>query len=246
MIKILKTCKHQGTRFLIYGLVITLAVLIKFHYSGASVQQLRWILSPTVKLVEWLTGVSFVFEEFSGYVNWQHGMVVAKSCAGVNFLIISFCMITMAQITHIKKQWHRLFFVLSSVVIAYFFTIIVNTIRIGLAIFLHHINLSIGWFTAARVHRLSGIFVYFVPLCLLHYFIIRIFKKEKPGWKIYLPLLCYLTVIILIPLALIIKNGVRAGFMEHLLTTLLVSSAIFWGIKKIYRKRSGLNQGQNY
>jgi hypothetical protein len=41
---------------------LALAFLLKSYYSGASPEELRWILLPTTVLVERLTGCSFEFE----------------------------------------------------------------------------------------------------------------------------------------------------------------------------------------
>src|SRR2546430_4235675 len=60
---------------------------LKWFYSTATVDQLRWILWPTTKPVELVTGAQFEFESRAGYMNSGHTFLIAASCAGVNFLI---------------------------------------------------------------------------------------------------------------------------------------------------------------
>src|ERR1044072_7927820 len=44
---------------------------LKRFYSTATVDQLRWILWPTAKLVELITGAQFEFEARAGYMNGE-------------------------------------------------------------------------------------------------------------------------------------------------------------------------------
>ena len=59
-------------------LLATLPVvyLLKRHYQGASTGELAWILSPTVRLVEAVTGVGFQYEP-SGYISTEALFVIA-------------------------------------------------------------------------------------------------------------------------------------------------------------------------
>jgi hypothetical protein len=52
--------------------VVLCAGLVKFYYSTASVNELRWILAPTKVLVEFITGKSFAFEAYTGYMSSDH------------------------------------------------------------------------------------------------------------------------------------------------------------------------------
>jgi exosortase K len=232
-----KKVKLQPSTLAIYGLVLAAALLMKYHYSVAEVGQLSWILKPTAVTVQWLTGISFDFEALSGYVNWQHGMVIAKPCAGINFFIISFCMVALSQVRRIKTWQHRIYFLFGCSLGIFIYTVLVNAIRIVVALQLHHMNLSFGWLNPSRIHRLAGILIYFISLCLLHFALLRLSKRKVYGWHMYLPLVCYLAIAVIIPLGLMIISGIRSGFFEHILTTLLVSTTIFWGYLTISRNK---------
>src|SRR5437764_4299646 len=66
---------------------------MKWFYSTATVDQLRWILRPTTKLVDLVSGAEFEFESRAGYMNSEHSFLIAPSCAGVNFLLTACVML---------------------------------------------------------------------------------------------------------------------------------------------------------
>src|SRR5688572_13877482 len=77
------------------GAILFFAFALKSFYSTASVNDLRWILAPTTFLVELITGKQFVFESRAGYMSADHTFLIAASCSGVNFLIISFLVLAL-------------------------------------------------------------------------------------------------------------------------------------------------------
>ena len=74
--------------------VLLCALTLKLYYSAASANQLRWILAPTTLFVELVSGVSFEFESHAGYISEDRSFLIAPSCAGVNFLITAFLMLS--------------------------------------------------------------------------------------------------------------------------------------------------------
>ena len=75
--------------------VLLCALGLKHFYSTASADELRWILAPTTVLVELLTGGSFAFESHAGYMSSDQRFLIAASCAGVNFLLTSFVLLSL-------------------------------------------------------------------------------------------------------------------------------------------------------
>src|SRR5688500_20194448 len=74
------------------------ALALKVHYSTASPDDLRWILGPTTVLVELLTGKSFEFESYTGYMSSDRRFVIAAPCAGVNFLLTASLMLGLRRL----------------------------------------------------------------------------------------------------------------------------------------------------
>jgi len=220
-------------------LVLTLLVAIglKYHYSKAGSEDLLWILRPTAKLVEQISGIRFEEEANTGFISRTHRIIIAPACAGVNFLIIAFCMAAFSGFHQIEYQRSKCLWLIASISSAYLLTIFVNALRIILSIHFYGADLYFGWITPQRVHRLEGVIIYFFFLCLFYRIIknsIYHFTQEAAGrqkgniggkrahpnylrWALagLVPLFWYGLITLVIPLinGAIGKNGVR--FAEH-------------------------------
>ena len=125
-------------------------------------------MMPTAELVEVCTGVPFVKEAGVGYVNIEHRVVIAKSCAGVNFLIMAFCMVAFTLIGRAGAGGRPFLMAAAALAAAYAATVIVNGARIMIALRHAGDGSGGGWLTPEQVDRLEGIVVYFVALTGLH------------------------------------------------------------------------------
>jgi exosortase K len=155
------------------GVMALLTFGLKKFYQTASVHDLQWILAPTKAVVQGFTGLQFSYDASLGYINQVHQFVIAKSCAGVNFLIIVFCTSVFGFSLKIKTshwQWLSLPLFLC---IAYLFTILVNAFRIISALLLKGVALpqTLG-FGANQLHAFEGIVVYLAFL-LLYYLLLN-------------------------------------------------------------------------
>lgn len=149
-------------------LILLCAFALKLFYSTASANQLRWILAPTTKLVELVTGTDFTFESNAGYMSSDHTFLIASSCAGVNFLMTSFLMLSLRRLW--RDRWQQLSwqFIPITALLAYLATLIANTFRITVALQLRSTTASFKtWLAPDQLHRFEGIFIYFGFLLLL-------------------------------------------------------------------------------
>lgn len=163
--------------FCLYSIVLLLVVGLKYHYRLADSDDLDWILGPTAGLVEYVNRIPFEQETGTGYINRSHGIIIAPACAGVNFLIIAFCMAAFSglhrQMTFCWKSiWLGLSFVL-----AYVLTITVNALRIVVSMYTLSTHVQYQWVRPDRLHRIEGIFIYFVFLCLFHFSLEKLFHS---------------------------------------------------------------------
>ena len=190
------------------ALVVLCALALKFHYSIATVDQLCWILTPTTFLVELLSGRSFEFESYAGYMSSDHSFVIAAPCAGVNFLITAFLMLGLRRLWNERFQAVSWSFLPIAAVTAYVATLVTNTARICLALN----DVRISWLTANQQHRLEGIVVYFGFLLLL-FLVTERFRSAVTPSRLLLPLCIYYATTLGIPLV----NGSykHAGVGEH-------------------------------
>ena len=207
-------------------LVLLCALALKFYYSTATAGDLRWILAPTTTLVELLSGRRFAFESYAGYMTSDRTFVIAVPCAGVNFLITAFLMLTL------RRFWRERFRAISwrflpvAAGMAYVSTLIANTVRICLALELRAQSIEISGLTGAQLHRLEGVVVYFGFLLLL-FLLTERFETAKPLPLLRVlpfPLAIYYAITLGIPLA---NGSYRHGaFWEHFAFVLVLPLAV--------------------
>ena len=147
--------------------VLLVGAALKLYYSTATVNQLRWILAPTTLLVELISRTRFEFESHAGYINSDHTFLIAASCAGVNFLITAFLMLSLGGLWRNRSRKIPWGFIPATVLFAYLATIVANTVRISTALRLRDFPLGRGQLSFDEMHRFEGIFIYFGFLLLL-------------------------------------------------------------------------------
>jgi exosortase K len=199
----------MNRRRMIWGaqlaIVALCALALKQYYSTATANELRWILAPTTFIVELLSGRSFTFESYTGYMSNDHTFVIAVPCAGVNFLITAFVMLAL------RRLWEGRFESVSwrvlpvSMVAAYVATVIANAVRICVALEIQRRAFEVDGLTGNQLHRFEGIMIYFGFLMLLF------FVMERR--LLMFPVVIYYAMTLGVP----IVNGSfhRTGFWEH-------------------------------
>lgn len=244
-------------------LVLTSGIALKHHYSEAGTEGLAWILRPTAALVEQMSGIPFEEETRVGWVNYSRRIIIAPACAGVNFLIIAYCMTAFFGICRIENRNLKWMWLAGAIGCAYGLTVLVNAVRITVAIYSYEADLSSGWLTPDRVHRLEGVVIYFFFLCLFYSIMSAAFallrKQNAFGKGIHeqppgshgalaglVPLFWYGLITIAVPVinGTIAKNGSR--FAEHcamvitgslgVLTVLVVVPLGCKGLKQLNHK----------
>ena len=203
-------------------LVAAIAVTLKLYYSSASADQLRWILAPTTALVELVTGTRFEFESRAGYLSADHSFLIAPSCAGVNFLITAFLLLTVGKLLRERSQKPSWGVIPVKALAAYVATLAANAVRIGIALRLPRAGEN-GLLNHAQLHRTEGIIVYFGFLLLLFAASERGLWTSTSTWlrRSLFPLLLYYVITIGIPL---LNGGYHQGFefWEHSAFVLLI------------------------
>lgn len=202
-------------------LVLVLCALgLKFYYSTATPDELRWILAPTTAMVELLSGRSFTFESYTGYMSSDHRFVIAVSCAGVNFLLTAFLMLGLRQLWRGRFQGVNWRFLPIAAAVAYVTTLIANTVRICIALEIQKHSVQVSGLSGNQLHRLEGIVVYFGFLLLLFVLTERE-TRLKPTRLVVFPLVVYYATTLGVPL---LNGSYRQGvpFFEHSLFVLVL------------------------
>jgi exosortase K len=165
--------------------VLLCAAAVKQYYSTAGPNQLRWILAPTTVLVELVSGTPFTFESHAGYITSDRSFLIAASCAGVNFLITSFLMLSLSRWWRNRSQKIAWRFIPVAALFAYLATLVANTVRISTALRLKQTPLEISWLSQTQLHRFEGILIYFGFLLLL--FMVSERNSEKDSGRANVP-----------------------------------------------------------
>jgi exosortase K len=199
------------------------ALALKFYYSTATPDELRWILAPTTFFVELLSGERFEFESYAGYMSSDRRFVIAVPCAGVNFLITAFLMLALRRLWRERFRAVGWSMIPLAAVLAYGATLVANTARIWLALEMRARAVEVSGLTNNQLHRLEGIVVYFGFLLLL-FLVVERFESRRPlrlSRVMVFPVLVYYAVTLGIPL---VNGSYRQGsaFWEHSLFVLVL------------------------
>lgn len=238
------TLKHFLRKYwLCYFFCSLILFGLKLFYRQADCSALEWILAPTARWVSILTGISFEPLPGAGYVNHSLRFLIAPSCSGVRFLIITFATLSFSFLPHMGSIKKELLWIAASLGIAYPFTIFVNGIRISLSIELpvllsqsgqevYAAGMSAGLFTTLltpeRLHTAIGITVYFTSLFLIYRITAVLLQVPSASrfCRIFPPLFWYLALTLGIPLLRRAYRSDVPAFLEYALLLLAICSLI--------------------
>jgi exosortase K len=145
-------------------LALPVAWLLKLHYSQADASELRWILAPTTWLTSLALGRTFEFLPGEGYLSRELSILISPACAGVNFLVVAFCTLSLGFGARFGSLRAKLVWLLASLGLAYAATLLVNALRIVISVEVGHLAAHQLRTTFQAVHRLIGVVVYLVGL----------------------------------------------------------------------------------
>jgi len=231
-----------GKRVFACFIVLLSCFMLKLFYQNADSEALVWILAPVAFLSECLTGLSFQHETGAGWVNLDHMIVIAPACSGVNFMIIAYCMSSCKALFSQTKLREMLLLVCVAAVASFCMTILANTLRIHLSIYLYQTDVYTKWLTPSAAHRVLGVTVYFSFLLFYYQSLSFIFQgindrdsREQPARKStavmrMAPLCWYLLFSLGIPYVRSGSIRTSGQFAEHaqivLMTSVLVAALV--------------------
>lgn len=169
------------TKLVVVGATLLIAWGLKRHYAGARADDLWWILAPTAQLAGVITATPFEMQAGEGYLSRERLFLIEKSCAGVNFLVAAFGMLMFAGFHRAASPPSAARLLGASLLAAYVFAVMVNSVRITIAMWLAAHPIARSPLSAADVHRLEGIVVYFGGLVLLYELAQRFDRRALGG-----------------------------------------------------------------
>lgn len=210
------------------------AAAIKLFYSSSSVDELGWILGPTARLVELASSVRFTFESGAGYMSADRTFLIAASCSGVNFMIAAFLMLSVEWLSSRLTARAGWAFLPAMLAVSYLTTVIVNAVRIMVALQLRSIDPEVVWLDAEQLHRVEGIVVYFGALVVLFFGSERLFRtsgRVVSGFsrRWLLPLAIYYAAALGVPVVNAAYRGqsLHREFGDHALFVVAVPILLF-------------------
>jgi len=214
-------------RLVVLAVAVLIAWGLKRHYADARAEDLAWILAPTSRLAGAMAGTTFVLQPGEGYFSREHLFVIAKPCAGINFMVAAFGMLVLALLHHVGSPASAARVLGASLVASYGAAVLVNAARIVVALWLAAHPIGSPALGAAEVHRLEGITVYFGGLVLLYELVRWLDRRGQAFHPAALPLASYYAITLALPVA----GGVplSGAFLEHAPIVLLVPLLVVLG-----------------
>lgn len=165
-----KSIVKQCYLFYLIGFIIIFG--LKYFYSKADSSNLIWILLPTARWVEILSGIHFTNDSQLGFINHDFRFIIAPSCSGVQFMMITIATLVYSFVHRMRTRKEGLAWMGISLAVSYFFTIFINGFRIVLSIYLplalEKADIYHGWLTPEKLHTMIGIVVYFTSLFTIY------------------------------------------------------------------------------
>lgn len=205
----------------IYIPAIIAVLAVKMYYRTADSEQLFWILAPTTKWVQILSGISFEKITQVGYVSHEYRFIIAPSCSGVRFLLIAFIMMVFTFVPMIDSLRKKACWLGFSAIFSYITTIFVNGIRITVSIYLPLAladkEILPAWITAEQLHTIIGTTVYFSMLFGIYYLAGRFCKtvQKSVAKQFLIPVFWYFAMVLGIPAIGRLYRGDWTGFSQY-------------------------------
>ncbi len=176
--------RERRTLHLADAAFVSLAVLVgaalKQRFANANAEDLGWLLAPATRLVESMTGQTFVHEARVGFVAERLPIVIAPACAGLNYVVIALLTLVVGFVTRFSTTRAKARWFAASLVFAYLATLVANTIRIATAVGLHEMGFRTSVFSPAEIHRALGVGVYLASLWIVYSVTDKALRKAHP------------------------------------------------------------------
>lgn len=171
----------KNKKIIYYLTTIAICILLKLYYSISDNSGLFFLLKPTDKIIEIVLNSSSQVMNNGGFFHAKLNILIDKSCSGFNFLIITFIMLSFAVSKILNSRTKKVLSFLILLVISYILTILVNSSRILLSVFLNNSVTKLFDYQLSWLHQAEGSFIYLFFLILIYlsadYFINKLKQK---------------------------------------------------------------------
>lgn len=165
-----------------YYIVLAITfILLKYVYTQTETSDLKFLLLPTSKAVEFLTASTYFFTPDKGYFFEELNVTINKSCSGFNFFILSFILLSVLSIGYLKLRNQKVISISLSLFGAYFLSILANSSRIYSSIILQEKLQRLTSLDASIIHESIGIINNLTFLIVAYYFTEKLLIKLQPN-----------------------------------------------------------------
>jgi len=162
--------------FVLPALLLCGAFLLKWWYRTATVDELGFVLRPVVSAIGGITGEEWTFLRGEGYIFPGLGILIDRSCSGINFLVITTATFAFLVLKRSDGGCARPLLAMISVAGAYGLTILANTGRILSMVMTDRLGLHMG----PTAHEALGAFFFLVALLLASLVLDRTLALKPP------------------------------------------------------------------
>ncbi len=165
------------TIFLFVTAASIIAFLLKLLYAVGKNDDLLFMLKPIKSLTALFFNTNSIYDSSIGFYFKSLNIVIDKSCAGINFWIISFWTAISLWLMQGQDSRYKILKFIGLFLISYIFTIFANTSRIATAILALKLKKIIPLFSTPWFHQAEGVFVYLFFLLIFSLMLNYFFNK---------------------------------------------------------------------
>jgi exosortase K len=162
-----------------YLTIVGLFILLKIGFTFADNNDLTFLLKPTVKVVELLTGSHAVFIAENGYYFEKINILVGKSCAGFDYFLLCLCVFSYLGLKYFHKPLHKILAIITSLIFSYLIAIFANSSRIFASIIVRNQTINFMSNQQYSIHETVGVITNLSFLILAYILIEKILKNKK-------------------------------------------------------------------
>ena len=134
-----------------------LFILLKFWLGTFGNNQLFFLLGPTNKIVEFVSGTDAIYSPGSGFFYGSLNVVIDKSCSGYNFLLLCYLMLFYLGVRHMKKASSKWLVFPAAFISAYILTLFINASRILVSVVLQPRIMALTNLPPGILHESIGV-----------------------------------------------------------------------------------------
>jgi exosortase K len=166
-----------------YILTAGIFFLLKLYYTSTDNHALAFLLSPTNKLVALLTGSATVPLATGGFYYPEQNVCIEKSCAGFNFWMLSFALLTYLVTLYETRASRKYLSIPAMLATTYLLTLLVNTSRIYVSIIVRYQAKRLPASQQHLIHESIGIFIHLGFLVIVYYLAEKLLNHQQQHAK---------------------------------------------------------------